>query len=145
MKWHLLTAAGLAFVAGSTAAQDLNYAEVVVTGSRIEQDDYSNDMPAVGLRRPADYLVQQVVIRGDSRDPDQRREEIRAMLDRAVRMAGEHGVELAYGDYIITPLTPQNVEELSLEADNRPDSERVDFLVKAKLAGVESGAAAEGR
>ena len=51
-------------------------------------------MPAVGLRRQADFLVQQVVIRGDTRDPTQRRQEIRAMLDRAVRMAAEHGVEL---------------------------------------------------
>ena len=145
MKRNLIATACLALVSAPLAAQDLNYAEVVVTGNRIDQDDYSGEMPAVGLRRAADYLVQQVVIRGDTRDPAQRRQEIRAMLDRAVRMAAEHGVELAYGDYIINALTPENVEELSLESDNRPDSERVDFLVKAKLAGTESGAAAQQR
>jgi hypothetical protein len=41
---HWIAAAGVALVAAPAAAQDLNYAEVVVTGSWIEQDDYSRDM-----------------------------------------------------------------------------------------------------
>jgi hypothetical protein len=125
------------------SAQDLESQEVVVTGSRIEQDNYTRDMPAVGLRKPADFLVQQVVIRGDTRDQAARRTEIRAMLRDAVRRAGRAGVELAYGEYILTPLTEANVEDVDLEGDNRPDSERVLFLVKSKLAGVQSGEAAE--
>lgn len=145
MKGQLTAVACLLLAATPTAAQDLNSAEVVVTGSRIDQDSYSDEMPAVGLRKAADYLVQQVTIRGDTRDEKQRREEIRAMLDRAVQMAAGHGVELAYGDYIITPLTPENVDELNLGRDNRPDSERVDFLVKAPLAGKETAVAAQQR
>lgn len=135
----------LALTAAPAPAQDLAEREIVVTGTRIEQDNYSSEMPAVGLRRTADFLVQQVVVRGDTRDEGQRREEIRSMLDRAVRMAGQHGVELAYGDYILTPLTPDNVADLTLERDNRPDSERVTFLVKAPLADEESGTAAQQR
>lgn len=145
MKGQLTAAACLLLATVPAAGQDLNSAEIVVTGNRIEQDDYSGDMPAVGLRKSADYLVQQVTIRGDTRDEKQRREEIHAMLDRAVRLAADHGVELAYGDYIITPLTPANVDELSLNRDNRPDSERIDFLVKAPLAGKESAVAAQQR
>ena len=125
------------------AAQDLEGQEIIVTGSRIDQDDYSDRMPAVGLRRPADFLVQEVVIRGDSRDQTQRRREIRAMLADAVRRAGAAGVELAYGDYILTPLTLANVDDIALSGDNRPDSERAAFLVKARLAGAQSGQAAE--
>ncbi|TMM50335.1 TonB-dependent receptor [Qipengyuania marisflavi] len=125
------------------AAQDLEFQEIVVTGSRIDQDDYSNDMPAVGLRRAADFLVQMVVIRGDTRDMAQRRKEIRAMLADAIRRAGSAGVELAYGDYILTRLTSENVDEITLQSDNRPDSERVLFLVKARLGGAQSGEAAE--
>ena len=104
MKGSLLLALGLGL---TTAAhgQDLQSQEIMVTGSRIEQDDYQRDMPAVGLRRTADFLVQEVIIRGDTRDPKQRAAEIRQMLERAVRMAGQHGVQLAYGDYILTPLT----------------------------------------
>lgn len=135
-----------AIAAGMTvpgAAQDLNSQEVVVTANRIEQDDYSREMPAVGLRRPADFLVQRVVVRGDTRDQAQRRREIRTMLTDAVRRAAQAGVELAYGDYILTPLTAANVEDVELSSDNRPDSERAVFLVKAKLAGTQSGQAAE--
>ena len=115
-------------------AQDLNVAEVVVTGNRIDQDDYSDEMPAVGLRRPADFLVQQVVIRGDTRDETQRRREIYSMLDGAVKGAAASGVELSYGSYILSPLTPENFDELELQRDNRPDSERLDFLVKVRLS-----------
>ncbi|MBO9517055.1 MAG: TonB-dependent receptor [Porphyrobacter sp.] len=141
----MIAAACLMGTAFPAVAQDLESAEVIVTGMRIEQDDYSRDMPAVGLRRPADFLVQQVAIRGDTRDQKQRRDEIRSMLERAVRLAPQHGVELAFGDYILTPLTPENLDEIAIAADNRPDSERVVFLVKAALGGKESGSAAQER
>lgn len=114
-----------------------------MTGSRIEQDDYARDMPAVGLRRPADFLVQEVAIRGDTRDQAERRREIRAMLADAIRRSERAGVELAFGDYVLTRLTAVNAEEITLASDNRPDSERIVFLVKAKLAGTQSGEAAE--
>jgi hypothetical protein len=116
-----------------------------VTGSRVDQEDYSRDMPAVGLRRTADFLVQQVTIRGDTRDQKQRRQEIHEMLARAIALASKHGVELAFGDYILAPLTAATVDDLVITNDTRPDSERVDFLVKAPLAGKESGTAAEQR
>lgn len=128
---------------GFAAAQDLQSQEVIVTGSRIEQDDYARDMPAVGLRRTADFLVQGVVIRGDTRDMAQRRKEIRAMLTDAIRRAEAAGIELAYGDYVLTRLTLDNAGEVTLSSDNRPDSERVSFLAKARLGGTQSGEAAE--
>jgi hypothetical protein len=135
MKSYL---AGFALIAAAFAtqasAQDLNVQEVVVTGSRVsleqnEFDDYNSERPAVGLRRLADFLVQPVAIRGDTRDEEQRGREIRAMLNDAVRLARQHGVELAYGEYILTELTAANIDELTLDADNRPDSQRVTFLV----------------
>lgn len=132
-------------VALPVEAQDLASQEVVVTGSRVEQDSYERDMPAVGLRRTADFLVQEVAIRGDTRDPKLRGTEIRQMLARAVEMAGKHGVQLAFGDYILTPLTVANLDEVTLSNDNRPDSQKVEFLVKAPLGGKESGASAEKR
>ena len=135
--------AGLVIIASPAAAQDLQSQEVVVTAQRSAQSEYESDMPAVGLRRPADYLVQQVVIRGDTRDQATRRSEIRRMLTDAVRRAGQAGVELSYGSYILTPLTTANVDDVELSSDNRPDSERVVFLVKAKLAGTQTGQAAE--
>ena len=140
MRLQILVPVALAATALSPAsAQDLARQEIVVTAQRIEQDDYSDYRPAVGLRREADFLVQQVAIRGDTRDEDLRDEEIRTMLANAVSRAGNVGVELAYGDYILTPLTPDNIEDVTLEQDTRPDSQRVSFLVKARLAGEQSG------
>ncbi len=144
MKRYLVTVLTL-ILATPALAQDLDSQEVVVTGSRIEQDDYQRDMPAVGLRRTADFLVQEVVIRGDTRDPKQRAAEIRQMLQKAVQLASRQGVQLAYGDYILTPLTLDNLDEITLSNDNRPDSQKVEFLVKAALADKESGTAAQKR
>jgi hypothetical protein len=135
-----LTASAFAMPA---AAQDLEEREIIVTAARIDQDDYSDYMPAVGLRRPADYLVQQVIIRGDTRDERQRRQEIREMLTAAIARARQEGVELAYGDYILTPLAQDNVADIVMQRDNRPDSEVVRFLVKARLAGTQTGEQAE--
>jgi hypothetical protein len=143
MKRTLLTALGMLALAASAQAQDLSTAEVMITGSRISQDDYARDMPAVGLRKPADYLVQEVTIRGDTRDPKQRSAEIYAMLAKAVDIAAKNGVELAYGDYILTALTPDNLKDLALGKDTRPDSERVNFLVKVKLSSAMTGKLAQ--
>ena len=97
MRIAVVSAFFLALAVPATA-QDLDGAEIIVTGSRIEQDDYSDEMPAIGLRRPADFLVQTVAIRGDTRDPALRRKKIRTMLADAVRRADSAGVELAYGN-----------------------------------------------
>lgn len=131
---YLTAAFALLAVTVPALAQDLQRQEIVVTGSRIEQDDYSDMQPAVGLRRKADFLVQQVTIRGDTRDPAQREKEIRAMLRGAIDLAARGGVELAQGDYILTRLTPETAAEIELQDDRRPDSERINFLVKAPLA-----------
>lgn len=127
------------------SAQDLSSQEVVVTAQRVEQDDYQRDMPAVGLRRTADFLVQEVIIRGDTRDPKQRATEIRQMLQKAIKMADKHGVQLAFGGFILTPLTLQNLDDVTLTNDNRPDSQKLEFLIKAPLGGSETGAAAQKR
>lgn len=144
MKRALLAVVAL-FIATQVQAQDLTSQEVVVTAKRAEQDDYQRDMPAVGLRKTADFLVQEVTIRGDTRDPKQRSAEIRQMLQRAVQMAGKYGVQLAFGDYILTPLTLQNVDEVTLTNDNRPDSQKLEFLIKSPLGAGDTGAAAQKR
>lgn len=67
------------------------------------------------------------------------------MLANAVQLASKHGVQLAFGDYILTPLTLQNLDDVTLTADNRPDSQKLEFLIKAPLGPSESGAAAQKR
>lgn len=114
-------------------AQDPGMNEIVVTGTRREQDDFDANRPAVGLRRTADFALMVVSIAGDTRDADRRREEIFAMVRSAIELAQRSGVELATGDFIVEPLTIANYRNLATRNDGRPDTDRVTFLVKTRL------------
>lgn len=128
-------------------AQDINEGEVVVTGSRarpvyidprtnraIELEEEEGDaLPSVGMRRRADSALLPVVVAGDTRDQDQRRQEILTMVRSALDRARGSGVELAIGDFFVVPLTADNYRTLAFIPDGRPDSERVTFFVKTRL------------
>lgn len=115
--------------------QDEGLGEVIVTAMRREADDYSADMPAVGLRRKADFAVVEVAVSGDTRDKAQREGEIYDMIRSAIAAAPKSGVQLAYGERTLQPLTLANYRELTLGGDGRPDSQRTTFLAKVALAG----------
>jgi hypothetical protein len=132
-------------------AQDLNEGEVVVTGARarqsyidprtnrrIETESDSSGLPSVGLRRRADFALLPVIIAGDTREQDRRREEILTMVRSALDLARRSNIELAVGDFFVVPLTAENYRTLAFLGDGRPDSERVAFFVKTRL-----GASAE--
>ena len=132
-------------------AQDLNAGEVVVTASRnrptyfdsrtntvVETGEDASGLPALGLRRRADFALLPVIIAGDTRDREQRRQEILTMVRSALERARGAGVELSLGDLFVVPLTADNYRTLTFMGDGRPDSERVAFFVKTRL-----GASAE--
>lgn len=146
-KWASGGLFALSLCAGAmpaAAQEDDSAAEVIVTASRnpgyvgnsgIVSIAASKPAPALRLRRSADFAVQTVRIVGDTRDEAKRREEIYAMLDRAIGLAGKNGVELSTGDYIVEPLNKGNYRNLLLEEDDeRDDAESATFLVKVRLA-----------
>lgn len=138
-----LALAALGLLSATPAlAQDPGQNEIIVTGTRREQDDFDQSRPAVGLRRVADFAVMRVTIAGDTRDQDRRRQEIFGMVRSAIDLAGRSGVELGIGDFIVEPLTLANYQTLSLVNDGRPDTDRVTFLVKVRLTGAGDAAAA---
>ena len=141
--WAGLLAGTLALPAGPACAQDEGMQEVIVTAMRREADDYTADMPAVGLRRTADYAVVEVTVSGDTRDKVQRESEIYDMVRAAIQAAPRGGVELAYGERTLQSLTLANYRELTLFNDNRPDSQRTNFLAKVKLGGKTDGQSAQ--
>lgn len=134
-----------ALVPTVTYAQDEGAAEVIVSAMRRDADDYSADMPAVGLRRTADFAIQEVTIAGDTRDAGQRADEIYAMLANAIAGASKAGVQLAFGERVVQAVTLKNYRDLSLERDNRPDSQQLKFLVKSPLAAGTDAASAQAR
>lgn len=123
-------------------AQDTGGQEVIVTAQRRQGSEYSEAMPVVGLRRTADFAVQEVTITGDTRDENLRQDEIYRMLANAIAAAPHAGVQIASGDETLQIVTMQNYRNLSLKKDNRPDSQKLSFLVKAPLgAGTDARAA----
>ena len=119
--------------------------EVIVTAQRREADDYSADIPAVGLVRKADFAVITLTVSGDSRDAAARQTEIYAMIRSAITAAPGAGIQLSYGERVLQPLTLDNYKELSLSGDGRPDSQRASFLAKVSLTGGTSAKAAQER
>ncbi|HEX8512531.1 MAG TPA: TonB-dependent receptor [Allosphingosinicella sp.] len=121
-------------LAAPAPAQDMASDEIIVTGSRRSSvgGDYAS-MPLIGLRRTADFAIQYVSIAGDTRELPQRRDEILAMVKNAIALAAQRGVELATGTLVVEPLTLANYRNLPLSSDGRPDTDRVTFIVKARL------------
>lgn len=134
MKVRFATLAG-AFVmlAQPVLAQGIGGNEIIVTAMRREADGFDANIPAVGVTRFADFALQEVTITGDTRDPSQRADEIYAMLAAALAMAPKAGVVLASGTQTVEALTQDNYRKLTLQRDNRPDSQRVSFLVKVPV------------
>ena len=128
--------------AAPVASQD-STSEIIVTAARREATDYDGNVPAVGLKRAADFAVQEVAIVGDTRDRDKRQAEIYAMVKGAIELAARRSdVGLATGEMIVEPLTLGNYRNLKLKSDGRPDTDQTKFLIKARLAGATDAKAA---
>jgi hypothetical protein len=91
-------AAGFLLVAGPLAlAQDTSVAEIVVTGSRM-QDYEPTETPAIVLKRRADNIITSIEVTCDTRDLIQRRQELKTTLQALVKNAAAAGIELAVED-----------------------------------------------
>lgn len=135
MRAALLCAAVLAASAVAPAfAQD---EEIVVTGSRLSA--YEDDrVPAVYLKRRADFVIISLEVRSDTRDFSQRREEIRAALRNLQARAGVVTLALVDDDVgIVREFTMGAAEEL-IRADRRPDSSLVTIRLRTPVGPEDS-------
>ena len=64
----LLAATALQMASPPASAQDEGMGEVIVTAMRRESDDFDERIPAVGLKRTADFAVVKVTVMGDTRE-----------------------------------------------------------------------------
>lgn len=129
----VLGAALLGMACPAPAQEDVGEGEIIVTATRRSADDYDDRVPAVGLRRTADFAIQPVHITGDTRDSAVRRDEMYQTIRRAIELAPAHSVQLAFGETIVEPLTLANYRDLTFSTDSRPDTNRVELLVKTAL------------
>lgn len=80
---------------------------------------------------------------GDTRDQPKRVREVYQMIENAIKLAPKFGLQLAYGERTVEPLTLQNYSDLTLSNAGRPDTSRAVFLIKVPLSTTASGSAAE--
>jgi hypothetical protein len=139
MRKLVLVCALAAMVAPAVAAAQDDAAMIVVTGSRVDRDDYDeyydSDQSAIGLTRKADNFVKPIYINSDSRDPATRRSEVTAMLDATIRLAAQKGIALVAGNYRLEALTPETREDLSYGNGSRPDTTRVKIYARLPVGG----------
>lgn len=116
---------------------------IVVTGSRQDRsatNQYfarNNEPAAIGVTRRADYFVTPLYVSSDSRDPDQRLEELFAMLGETLDQAGAQNIAIVAGRYTLSPVTRAMMRELPTIGGNRPDTSRV--LIYARIPLAEAG------
>lgn len=134
----LLALASVPVTAQEKSAPGLG--EVVVTANRLNARYAQQDRPVIGLRREADSAVMTISISSDSRDEATRKKEIHTMLQSAMDRAATSGVELVTGNFELVPVTKANYQELPLVWAGRPDTSKVDIMVKVKLAGSTTAA-----
>ena len=116
----------------------LPFSNVIVTASRSDRSDYEyydEEQAAIGLTRKADYFVKPLYVSSDSRDATQRQLELMAMLRETIERAGPAGVTLVAGDYTLTPVTLENMDDLSIGSGNRPDTSRVSIYARMPVIG----------
>ena len=140
MKTSILAITAAAFVLTTpmpALAQDAD--TIIVTGSRIERDDYDeyydDDQSAIGLTRPADYFVKPILISSDSRDAATRSSEVTAMLQATIAQAEAQGITLVGGCYRLFEITEETIEDLSFGRGSRPDTTQVQLYARLPVGG----------
>ncbi|MCK0098809.1 hypothetical protein MWU38_05400 [Qipengyuania sp. S6317L1] len=117
---------------------------VVVTGSRQDRSALNaylgpsgngSGPSAIGVTRRADYFVTPLFVSSDSRNLDERREELFTMLGETLRLADAQGIDIVAGRYGLEPVTLENMRELPLAGGNRPDTNRVQIYARIALRG----------
>jgi len=138
----LILAAGFTAVLAGMAAPLIAQDTVVVTGARQSRSSGNayfsagnNGPSAIGVTRKADYFVTPLFVSSDSRNPDERVEELFAMLSATLGRADAEGITLVAGRYTLEPVTAANMRSLPIIGGNRPDTSRVQIYARIPLQG----------
>jgi len=128
-----LAALVLSCIAMDAAAQSENLEEVMVTGSR-RTGEVVIPLPAVTIRKRADFLVQAVSISNDTRDSKSRKNEtyqtLRGLVQAAARVPG---LSLAFQKGILIPITDKDYQIPLADDGDRDDASHAVIFVKLAL------------
>lgn len=106
--------------------------EVIVTGAMDGESYY--EMPAITLKKPADYLVQHVDIINDSRSKELRNDEIRQTLQNLVDGAKKHeGIQISFGNTFLQDLDAKDKSLVFNENKSHADTSHFNISIKLKI------------
>jgi hypothetical protein len=129
MKRIILFIAALTLSAG-TMAEALE--EIIVTAQK--RSGEMEDMPAITIKKRADYLVQRVQLINDSRSPDLRKKEIIDTIDNLIKASKKiKGIELSYGDGFLVPVNLNDDSLQFIEDKKRSDTSSVNISIKIAI------------
>ncbi|MDB5431879.1 MAG: hypothetical protein JWP35_2995 [Caulobacter sp.] len=145
MRWMAMAGVALALAGGVGAAYAQNEVnEVVVTGSRLSEFD-AGTTPSVALRKRADNVITTVTVICDTRDPEQRKSELKTTLRALIKGAPAAGVELGVeGDDLIGRFDETNLDG-AIVGGGKPDTSAVTLVLKTKIRPEDSFDSATGR
>jgi hypothetical protein len=135
MRRSALAFSILAILAWSAPAQAQDVAEeIVVTGSRYEDEYEDFKVPHVSILRRAVGITTTLSITSDTRDGELRRDEVRAALREVERRARGGAVTLAIvDDDVVLPFS-LSAAEASIRGANRPDTSQVTLILRTAIA-----------
>lgn len=117
-------------MARAALAQDGLIEEVVVTGIRASADDFY-EIPAVTIRKNADFLVQSIRLVNDSRSPELRRTEIIKTINNLISASAKvKGIEISYGDGFLEPVKLNDEALELLDHKGKSDTAYINLFVK---------------
>jgi hypothetical protein len=125
-----LAAATLAaFLISGISSASAQVEEVVVTGQRVDEG-----APHIFLIKRADHLITKVRVTCDTRDLNQRREELKATLRNMIKAAAQtQTISLGLGDQVLGELSEANFDDI-IEPDTRPDTNQAFVIIKTLVA-----------
>jgi hypothetical protein len=115
---------------------------VVVTAERLN-DQY--EAPHLSMIKRADHLITRVNVMCDTREPGQRREELKATLRNMIHTAaGTSTISLGIGDKIVGELSESNFDSI-IFPDVRADTSKATVIIKTKVSDADTFNAATAR
>ena len=133
--WLSIVLAWTCTVGAPAAAQDAgeDLDMIVVTGSRVGYRELQKT-PAIFVTKPGDFLLQNIVLINDSREPAVRKRELHETIAKLIAASAGRYRILHNGAYR-TALDRNNYQIDPEEDEERPDSSLVNLQVRTDLGG----------
>ncbi len=132
--WKCCMMLMMAALVPTADAQSDGAEEIVVTAARIRGDQPPPPLPAVVIRKRADFLLQSVELTNDTRDAKARENELyQTLRGLAAAAAKTPGLSLAWQNGFLMPITERDYQIPLQPDDERDDASRAVLYIKYAL------------